>query len=79
MQLFITVAVTLPLFTALLSAASALLDLQERDNSLFLAPAFPPHAAGTRASYVSAGLLYVSSLAVCNGRSAVHHEERPWL
>ena len=79
MQLFITVAVTLPLFAALLSAASALLDLQKRDNSLFLAPAFPPREAGTRASYVPAGLLYVSALATCNGRPSVHHKERPWL
>ena len=57
----ITVALTLPLFVAMALAAQALLDLQKRDTTPFLAPVLV--SSGGENQYMPAGLWQVSCLA----------------
>src|SRR6266567_4313062 len=58
----ITVALTLPLFTAMGLAALALLDLQKRDITPFLAPVLVSSPGGEN-QYMPAGLWHVHCLA----------------
>ena len=59
--LLITVALTLPLFTAMGLAALALLDPQKRDTTPFLTPALA--SCGGKSQYMPVGLWHVHCLA----------------
>jgi len=59
--LLITVAPTLPFFAAMGLAAQALLDLQKRDTTPFLAPTLV--SCGGENQYLPAGLWHVYCLA----------------
>src|SRR5258708_6886540 len=59
--LLIPIVLTPPLFAAMVLAALALLDLQKRDATPFLAPAFVSSGGKTR--YMPAGLWHVHCLA----------------
>ena len=60
--LFLIVALTLPLFAAMVLAALALLDLQKRDATPFLAPVLVSSPGGKN-WYMPAGLRHVHCLA----------------
>ena len=60
--LLITVALTLPLFAAMVLAALALLDLQKRDATPFLAPSLVSSPGGKN-RYMPAGVWHVHCLA----------------
>jgi hypothetical protein len=74
--LLITVALTLPLFVAMVLAAQALLDLQ-RDITSFLAPVLV--SCGEENQYMPAGLCHVSCLAATYRASSSSSEGCAWL
>ena len=59
--LLLTVALTLPLFAAMGLAVRALLDLQKRDTTPFLAPVLV--SSGAEKRYMPTGLWHVHCLA----------------
>jgi hypothetical protein len=59
--LLLTIALNFPLLAAMALAARALLDLQKRESTLFLAPA--PISSSGENHYLPAGLWHVHRLA----------------
>ncbi len=70
--LLITVALTLPLFAAMVLAALALLDPQKRDTTPFLAPVLV--SCGGKSQYMPAGLWHVHCLAATYRASSYSSE-----
>jgi len=71
--LLITVALTLPLFTAMGLAALALLDPQKRDTTPFLTPALA--SCGGKSQYMPVGLWHVHCLAATCRRGSLYGNE----
>ena len=71
--LLLTVALNLPFFAAMVLTAQALLDLEKRDTTPFLAP-FLVSSPGGENQYVPAGLWQVSRLAATNHDSSSNSE-----
>ena len=70
--LLITAALTLPLFAAMVLAAQALLDLQKRDATPFLAPVLV--SSDGENQYMLAGLWHVYCLAATYRASSYRSE-----
>ena len=75
--LLITVVLTLPLLAAMALAALALLDLQKRDITPFLAPVLV--SSGGENRYMPAGLWQVYCLAATYRASSSGSEGCAWL
>ncbi len=75
--LLIPVVLTLPLFAVMALAGLALLDLQKRDATPFLAPALI--SSGGKNQYMPAGLWHVHCLAATYHDSSSSSEECAWL
>jgi hypothetical protein len=71
--LLITVALTLPLFAAMMLAVLALLDLQKRDTTPFQAPVLVSSPGGEN-QYMPAGLWHVHCLAATYHTSSYSSE-----
>lgn len=76
--LLLTVALNLPLLAAMALAAQALLDLQKREATPFLAPVLVSSGGGEN-RYMSAGLWHVHRLAATYRASSSGGEGRAWL